>query len=152
MAINPAESNDHEVVGAGTIKRIAWLTPTIGLATALFIWTLVRRWDWALGVAIGSGIAWVNFRLLRHGAEALLFSAARHHKTETPRKPLPAYVAAVLRYGLIGLGVYVIFKFLQVPLASLIAGLCALAAAMMVATVWTLISPEDQVGKQWKKT
>jgi len=34
----------------------------------------------------------------------------------------------MFRYGLIALIVYVIFKLLQVPLASMVVGMCALAA------------------------
>ena len=50
--------------------------------------------------------------------------------------PLGTYFAAVFRYGLIALVVYVIFKFLQVPLASMVVGMCALAAAAIAASVY----------------
>jgi len=57
---------------------------------------------------------------------------------EKPRVPLTAYVAAVFRYALIALIVYVIFKFLGVPLASMVVGMCALAAAAIAASVYEL--------------
>jgi len=57
---------------------------------------------------------------------------------EKPRVPLGAYFAAVFRYGLIALIVYVIFKVLGVPLASMVVGMCALAAAAIAASVYEL--------------
>jgi hypothetical protein len=53
------------------------------------------------------------------------------------------YLAALFRYGLLGLAVYAIFIFLHVPLGSMILGFCALAAAAMVASVWEILRPAD---------
>jgi len=44
---------------------------------------------------------------------------------------------------LLGLTVYVIFVFLQVPLGSMILGFCALAAAAIAASVWEILRPVD---------
>jgi hypothetical protein len=52
--------------------------------------------------------------------------------------PLGAYFGAVFRYGLIALVVYAIFRILEVPLASMVAGMCALAAAAIAASVYEL--------------
>ncbi len=141
MAGNPTELCDSEAVGASTVQRIAWLTPTIGFTTALGVGIFARRWEWAAGLAIGAILAWLNFRLLRRGVEA--FVAAAAPQGGESRKPVPTYLGAVLRYGLIGLSVYAIFKYLHVPLASLVAGLCALGAATMAASVWALVNPEE---------
>src|SRR5579859_283419 len=142
MAANSTEFSDSEAVGASTVRRIAWLTPTIGFAAALGVGVVARRWEWAAGLAIGAILAWLNFHLLRRGVEAFLVVAATKGG-EQARKPVPTYLGAVLRYGLIGLSVYAIFKYLHVPLASLMAGLCALGAAMMAASVWALVNPEE---------
>ncbi len=142
MAASPNELGEGEPVGASTVRRIAWLTPAIGFTVASGAGIFARRWEWAAGLAIGTALAWLNFRLLRRGVEAFVAAAALRDD-ERARKPVPTYLGAVFRYGLIGLSVYAIFKYLHVPLASLVAGLCALGAATMAASVWALVNPEE---------
>ena len=142
MAANPSELSEVEAVGASTVRRIAWLTPMIGFTVACGVGIFARRWEWAAGLAIGTALAWLNFRLLRRGVEAFV-AAATLRDDEQSRKPVPTYLGAMFRYGLIGLSVYAIFRYLHVPLASLVAGLCALGAATMAASVWALVNPEE---------
>ncbi len=77
-------------------------------------------------------------RWLRRGLDALVAASAAQAGAEKPRVPLGAYFGALFRYGLIALVVYVIFKFLRVPLASMVVGMCALAAAAIAASVYEL--------------
>jgi small-conductance mechanosensitive channel len=93
---------------------------------------------WGAGLLIGAVLAWLNFRWLRRGMDALAAASAAQAGAEKPRVPLGAYFAAVFRYALIALLVYVIFKFLGVPLASMVVGMCALAAAAIAASVYEL--------------
>ena len=93
---------------------------------------------WAGGLLIGAVLAWLSFRWLRRGLDALVSASAAQAGVEKPRVPLGAYFGAVFRYGLIGLSVYVIFKLLRVPLASMVVGMCALAAAAIAASVYEL--------------
>jgi len=44
---------------------------------------------------------------------------------------------------LIALSVYVIFKFLKVPLLSMVLGLCALGAATIAASVYEILRPSE---------
>ncbi len=83
-------------------------------------------------------LAWLNFRWLRRGLDALVAASAAHAGAEKPRVPLGAYFGALFRYGLIALSVYAIFRILQVPLASMVVGMCALAAAAIAASVYEL--------------
>ena len=94
---------------------------------------------WAGGLLIGAVLAWTNFRWLRRGLDALVAASTAQAGVEKPRVPLGTYFGAVFRYGLIALIVYVIFKFLQVPLASMVVGMCALAAAAMAASVYEVV-------------
>ena len=87
---------------------------------------------------IGAVLAWLNFRWLRRGLDALVSASTAQAGVEKPRVPLGAYFAAVFRYGLIALIVYVIFKVLAIPLASMVVGMCALAAAAIAASVYEL--------------
>ena len=137
---SPNPSPDVEPVspaGLQTERRIAWLTLAFGVAAcvgAAFAGSRV----WAGGLLVGAVLAWLNFRWLRRGMDALVAASAAQAAAEKPRVPLGAYFAAAFRYGLIALIVYVIFKLLQVPLASMVVGMCALAAAAIAASVYEL--------------
>ncbi|MCU1243078.1 MAG: hypothetical protein JWO71_3804 [Candidatus Acidoferrum typicum] len=97
---------------------------------------------WAAGLLIGAVLAWLNFRWLRRGLDALVAASTAQAGVEKPRVPLGSYFGAVFRYGLIALIVYVIFKLLKVPLASMVVGMCALAAAAVAASVYELFQSE----------
>ena len=120
-----------------TEQRIAWLTLAFGVAAGVAA-ALAGSRVWAGGLLVGAGLAWLNFRWLRRGMDALVAAAAARAGAEKPRVPLGAYFAALFRYALIALAVYVIFKFLRVPLASMVVGMCALAAAAIAASVYEL--------------
>lgn len=130
------------LAGARTERRIGWLTLVIGFAAAA-IFTLLRRKPWATGLAIGTVLAWVNFRWLKRALDALMSASTAQEGREEPRLPLATYFAALFRYGLLALTVYVIFEFLQVPLGSMVVGMCALAAAAIAASVWEILRPVD---------
>jgi len=123
--------------GAQTERRIAWLTLVFGSAASAAAAVAGKR-IWASGLLIGAVLAWLNFRWLRRGLDGLVAASAAQAGVGKPRVPLGAYFAAVFRYGLIALIVYVIFKLLQVPLASMVVGMCALAAAAIAASVYEL--------------
>lgn len=120
-----------------TERRIAWLTLVFGAASAAAA-AFVGSRLWSVGLLIGAVLAWLNFRWLRRGLDALVAASAAQAGAEKPRVPLGAYFAAVFRYGLIALMVYGIFKILKVPLASMVVGMCALAAAAIAASVYEL--------------
>jgi small-conductance mechanosensitive channel len=130
------------VAGAQTERRIGWLTLLFGFAAAAILVVLQRKL-WAAGLAIGTVLAWLNFRWLKRALDALVVASTAQEGQEKPKVPLTTYLAALFRYGLLGLTVYVIFIFLHVPLGSMILGLCALAAATIVASVWEILRPVD---------
>ena len=129
-------------VGLRTERRIAWLTLVIGSAASAAAAVAGNR-PWAAGLLIGAALAWLNFRWLRRGMDALVTTSAAQAGVEKPRVPVGTYFRALFRYGLIALMVYVIFKILKVPLASMVVGMCALAAAAIAATVQELLHSED---------
>jgi hypothetical protein len=128
-------------VGAKTVRRITWLIPIFGLAAGGVAGAL-HHWDWAEGLIFGAALAWLNFRWLRRGLEAFVASATAQAGSVRPRIRGDVYFVALFRYALIGLGVYVIFEYLHVPLVSVVLGLCALAAAIFAASVWEIVRPE----------
>lgn len=130
------------IPGAQTERRIAWLTLLFGF-TAAGVAVLLRHSLWAAGLAIGTILGWLNFRWLKRALDALVVISTAQEGREKPKVPVTTYLAALFRYGLLGLTVYVIFVFLHVPPGSMILGFCALAAAAIVASVWEILHPAD---------
>ena len=129
-----------KVVGMTTIRRIPWLTLAIGFTSAAVVALVYRNYNFATGLAFGTLLGWLNFWMLRRGVAAIVASATGPEGGNRPRAPV---VAAVLRYGLIGLSLYVIFEYLHVPLVSLAAGLCAAGVATIAASIWAILNPEE---------
>ena len=128
--------------GAATERRIAWLTLLFGFIAATIL-ALVHQRPWAAGLAIGTVLAWLNFRWLKRGLDALVRASEAQQGREKPRVPLATYFTAIFRYGLLALAVYVIFDYLHVSIGSMVVGLCALAAATIAASVWEILHPVE---------
>lgn len=141
-APSTASPETIRVAGATTERRIAWLTLVLGIPAAAVL-LACRRLDWSEGVAFGTVLAWLNFRWLRRGMDALIVGSAAQEGRNQPKVPLISYFTAAFRYALLALGVYVIFVYLHVPLVSLILGLCALGAAAVAASVWEILQRTD---------
>jgi ATP synthase I subunit len=129
-------------VSARTERRIAWLTLVLGGATAIIV-LIMRRRAWAEGLAIGTVLAWLNFRWLKRGLDALVAVSAAQEGFPKPRIPFGTWFRLMFRYGLIAFCAYVIFEYLKVPLASVVVGLCALGAATIAASVYEILRPTE---------
>jgi len=141
---------DLTVAGDDVLRRISALTLGFGLAGAVAA-LMLHRIDWAKGLMGGAVLAWLNFRWLSRGIRALVDAALAQARdsadgAESPKIeakssafPLVTYLTLVFRYALVGLGVYVIFIYLHVPLISIGLGLCAFVAAILTASVWEVI-------------
>jgi hypothetical protein len=129
-------------LAAVTERRISWLTLLIGVVAGLSV-AVLRDRLWGAGLGIGAALAWLNFRWLRRGLDALVVASTAQAGKEKPVVPLLSYFGIVFRYGLIALAVYVIFKYLRVPLVSMVVGLCALGAATVAASVYEILHPVD---------
>lgn len=135
-------SPSASAVFARTERRIAWLTLVLGGAAAIIV-AIMRQWPWAEGLAIGTVLAWLNFRWLKRGLDALVAVATAQEGAAKPRIPFGTWFRLMFRYGLIAICVYVIFEYLKVPLASMVVGLCALGAATIVASVYEILRPVE---------
>ena len=137
------ERNEAETpAGVRTERRISWLTLLIGLLASLFI-AILRDPLWGAGVGIGTVLAWLNFRLLERGLNALVQASQAQAGKEKPAVPLRSYFATAIRYGLIAFAVYAIFELLRIPILSMIVGLCALGAATVAASVYEILRPVE---------
>src|SRR5260370_33582962 len=138
MVSSAAESES----AARTDRRFSRLTLLMGLIAALLV-ALFRDRLWGVGLAIGAVLAWLNFRCLSKGLDALVLASTAQAGKEKPAVPLLSYFGMVFRYGLIALAVYVIFIYLRVPVVSMIVGLCALGAATVAASVYEILYPAE---------
>ena len=131
----------HAVQAAKSETWIARLTLLAGLLVA-FPLALQHNWHFGIGVLVGAILAWFNFLWLRRGLDALVTDSKAQSAVKNPEVPVTAYFLAAIRYGLIGLSVYVIFKYLNVPVLSMIIGLCALGAATLSVSVYEILRPQ----------
>jgi hypothetical protein len=136
-----------EMVGAPqyelTERRIARLTLIVGAAAFLGAGFLYS-WRTAAGVFIGALLAWMNFIFLERAMNAVTRASTAQAGSPQARVPIGSYFGLFARYALIAGVVYVIFSRLQIPVLSMLVGLCALGAAAILATVWEVLSPEDR--------
>jgi hypothetical protein len=123
-------------------SRISFLTLLLGVLAGLPV-GYFRGWRWGLGIFIGAILAWLNFRWLKQGVDALASAATEQAEQPTAKVPILTYFKAMFRYGLIALCVYVIFKYLNVPVLSMIFGLCALGAATIAVSVHEVLRSPD---------
>jgi hypothetical protein len=123
-----------------TEQRIAWLTLFFG-ALAGVAAVLLQKPLWAGGLMVGAILGWFNFRWLRQGMNALVAASQAQAGLPRARVPIGAYFRVLFRYALIAVTVYVIFKVLKFPLASMVVGLCALGPAAIVASVYEIARP-----------
>jgi hypothetical protein len=130
---------------AQTEGRIAWLILLVGLLAGVTA-AIMHNLLWTCGLMIGAILAWFNFRWLRQGIDALALASQAQEGTPQPRVPVGAYFRVLFRYALIAVTVYVIFKLLKIPLASMVLGLCALGPAALAASVYEIAHPR-KLGK-----
>jgi hypothetical protein len=126
-----------------TERRIARLTLLVGAAASLgagFLYT----WRMGAGVFIGALLAWINFLFLERAMNAVTRASTAQAGSPQARVPIGSYFGLFARYALIAAVVYVIFSRLQIPVLSMLVGLCALGAAAILATVWEVLSPESR--------
>ena len=122
--------------------RISQFTLLIGTVVAIPV-AYFHNWRWGLGIFVGAVLAWFNFRWLQKGLDALADAATAEAPQQSAQVPLGVYFRAAFRYLLIALAVYVIFKVLNVPVLSMIVGLCALGAATFAISVHEILHSRD---------
>ncbi|HEY2460619.1 MAG TPA: ATP synthase subunit I [Candidatus Acidoferrum sp.] len=133
-------ANESGQTAMRTERLIGWLTLIVGAGASLAASLLGAR-EWAIGLLIGTALGWINFWFLRRGVDAIVASGRAQAGVEKPQAPGGAAGGLVFRYALIAGVAYVIFKYLRIPLASMVVGLCALGAAVMAASVYEIFRP-----------
>ena len=119
-------------------RRIAVLTLALGAAAATIV-AVVVTWRWGIGILLGAALAWVNFQWLEQGLEAISRLAVAQSCAPKPRISLWVWIKVFSRYGLIAILLYTAWGFLHIPVVSMLAGLCALGAAVMAEGLYEII-------------
>lgn len=137
-----ATANPTESFAVVAERRIGALTVWLGLAAAVIV-ALTFSTRAGAGVAVGTALAWINYRWLQQALDAMRdVAVAQHPPVSSGRKArIPWRVGAkfIGRYVLIGVALYVIVAFLAVPVLSVFAGLFALGAATMVEGIYEAV-------------
>jgi hypothetical protein len=91
------------------------------------------RWPGAIGFAFGAAVSYVNFRSLTRGVEGLADRIVNRNSREKGGWILLRFA---VRYGLVGLAAYAIFKGSSLAFRGFLWGLCVPVVALMVEAVW----------------
>jgi small-conductance mechanosensitive channel len=118
--------------------RIQKLTLLIGALTALTL-ILSVSWRWAAGIFSGALLAMLNFRWLEQAATAVSRIAQTQAGEGTPHVPIWTWIKLFARYGIIAVIVYTMRAFWGIPVISVLAGLCALGAAVIAESLYEVV-------------
>jgi ATP synthase I chain len=135
MAVENQASDGSE----SSRQRIAWLTLILGFAAAL-IWFFAKSRREGAGLAIGTALAWLNYRWLDQGLGALVCVAQAQGGSERARVPAVIYLKFAGRYVLIALAIYVSLHYFAVPLVAMILGLLALGAGAFAESLYEIFA------------
>jgi hypothetical protein len=126
-----------EAMGGATLRRVEWLTLVIGGIGAAWAGS---RWGWrgALGLAIGAVLSTINFRWLKGSVQD--FGRVAQPGMENAGVPKRAFFKFFGRFALLLGVVYVILTRTSLPGISVLAGLFASTAAVVVGLVFELLS------------
>jgi ATP synthase I chain len=133
----PVETSPGETVAERTkfehiIPRLLrnMLVATVLLLGPIFCF---YRWAGAIGFAFGATVSYVNFRSLTRSVEGLADRIVNQNSRE---KGGWIVFRFLVRYGLVGLAAYAIFKSSSVAFHGFLWGLCVPVAALMAEAVW----------------
>ena len=124
---NPDESPLLDSFYARAIPRMLRTMLIVGVLLLIPICWLYG-WVGAVGVAAGAAVSYINFRTLIRGVEAL---GDRIVNRQSKERGWTIVLRFLVRYGLVGIVAYAIFKGSAVAFRGFLWGLCLPVAAMM---------------------
>ena len=129
-------------IAGQTERRIANLTLMLGAAGAVLAAFFFPP-RYAVGILLGGVLAWLNFRWLRRGMDAVADAASDPAGPRPQQAQLAAALRVAVRYALLGLAIYVIFKVFSVPMLSMVIGLFALGVAATAAGLYEILHSSE---------
>ncbi len=117
------------------MDRIRRFMAGIGVIATVVVW-IAFGWKVGVGLALGCAIAWVNFYWLKQAVSAL----ADRVTASGQRQSSGGIVARfLLRYALIALAAYAIFRVSRDSLYGLLGGLFLTVAAILCEAVYEVV-------------
>jgi hypothetical protein len=122
------DSPEGETFYANAIPR---MLRTMLVVSVLLLVPVFWLYGWAglIGVAAGCSVSYVNFRVLTRGVEALADRVVNRASQEKGRVIVFRFL---IRYGLVAIVAYAIFKGSALAFRGFLWGLCLPVAAMMI--------------------
>jgi hypothetical protein len=120
-------------------RRVFWLTFAFGLGSAAVAGFLMA-WKFSAGLAVGTVLAWLNYRWLDRGLGAILSAALAQQGVPQPRVPAGTYWGFTFRYALIAVGVYVSVKCFGIPVLAMLCGLLSMGAAAITESLYEVFT------------
>ncbi len=101
------------------------------ISAAVLLWPAFRFYGWKglVGFAAGSAVSYINFHLLVRGVEGLADRVVNRQSQEKGRVIVWRFL---LRYGLVAIIAYAIFKGSSLAFRGFLWGLCLPVVAMMI--------------------
>ena len=128
-ASTPVPSDEQNLL-RGVESRIYRATLIFGTAGAVAFW-IWQGADWAAGFAIGAGLSALSFHWMKGAVNKVADAILSSDENLRPRGSAGATSRFILRYGLIGLAGYVIFRSSVISLTAFFAGLFVSIAAVL---------------------
>lgn len=133
----PAETLPAETLHERTMyeRIIPRLLRNILVGSVLFLGPAFwfYRWAGAIGFAFGAAVSYVNFHSLKRGVEGLADRIVNQNSREKGGRIVLRFV---VRYGLVAVAAYAIFKSSSLAFRGFLWGLCVPVAALMAEAVW----------------
>jgi ATP synthase I chain len=124
----PAENPSLEAFYSRAIPR---MLRVMLISAAALLWPAFRIYGWKgmAGFAAGSAVSYINFHVLVRGVESLADRVVNRQSREKGRVIVLRFL---LRYGLVALIAYVIFRSSSLAFRGFLWGLCLPVVAMMI--------------------
>lgn len=131
---------DSDFFGQSAQQRVELLTIGLG-ACAGIVLLILRGWPVGLGLALGAGAAWIDFRWMRRLVQSIT-SVSILQVREGKRKPRlrkRVFFQILGRYALLGLILYAMLLRFYWPALAFLCGLFALVAAVLLEVIGELV-------------
>lgn len=128
---NPENPTDNPKLEAFYSRAIPRMLRVMLIAGAVLLWPAFRVYGWKgmAGFAAGCAVSLMNFHLLVRGVEGLADRVVNRQSKEKGRVIVWRFL---LRYGLVALIAYAIFKGSALAFRGFLWGLCLPVVAMMI--------------------
>jgi hypothetical protein len=127
---NPSNPDQSALLDSFYARAIPRMLRTMLVVGALLLGPIYWCYGWGgtVGVAAGSAVSYVNFRTLIRGVEAL---GDRIVNRQSKERGWAIVLRFLVRYGLVAIVAYAIFKSSALAFRGFLWGLCLPVAAMM---------------------